>query len=87
MFFAKIIWLSYRNKHGQQIRRNLIEIQGIVKLYESPESGLWLGFLTRISINIKQFLEQMGEQKIEEKETVKKKYSVPSYERRDTFAI
>ena len=29
----------------------------------------------------------MGEQKIEEKEAVKKKYSVPSYERRDTFAI
>ena len=32
-------------------------------------------------------LEQLGEHKIEEKEAIKKKYSVPSYERRDTFAI
>ena len=85
MFFAKILWLSYRNKHVQQILQNFIKIQGIVKSYD--ESELWLEILIRISINIKQFLEQMGEQKIEDKETVKKKYSVPSYERRDTFAI
>ena len=38
-------------------------------------------------IKIIQFSEQLGEPKIEEKDLAKKKYSVPSYERRDTFAI